>query len=197
MRCYTSLCRASGRQIVIDAVWLESLRLFCPSPVTSEDRLAEGMFDGRLSGSPSGRGWWTRLNRMRRLPFLRLSFLFLPTGVPSTPLHLSNHSETALSPPRAPQWGKWWPKRTRINRRHTKASVPDTWCGGRQSRSDGLMMYLQTVWQRKSVTAGTEAHVTSSAGREKRDWSDVVFVICRELSDHKWTAISPSVHTWR
>lgn len=113
------------------------------------------------------------------------------------PLHLSNHSETALSPPRAPQWGKWWPKRTRINRRHTKASVPDTWCGGRQSRSDGLMMYLQTVWQRKSVTAGTEAHVTSSAGREKTDWSDVVFVICRELSDHKWTAVSPSVHTWR
>ena len=30
------------------------------------------------------------------------------------------------------------------------------------------MMYLQTVWQRKSVTAGTEAHVTSSTGREKK-----------------------------
>lgn len=34
-------------------------------------------------------------------------------------------------------------------------------------RSDGLMMYLQTVWQRKSVTAGSEDHVTSREGREK------------------------------
>lgn len=30
------------------------------------------------------------------------------------------------------------------------------------------MMYLQTVWQRKSVTAGTKAHVTRRAGREEK-----------------------------
>lgn len=39
---------------MIDAVWLEYLHLFCLSPVTSEDRLAEGLFDRQLGGSPRG-----------------------------------------------------------------------------------------------------------------------------------------------
>lgn len=37
------------------------------------------------------------------------------------------------------------------------------------------MMYLQTVWQRKSVTAGAEAHVMRRTGREKtvRLWTEI------------------------
>lgn len=50
---------------------------------------------------------------MRRLPFLRLSFLLLPTRGPTPPppprAHLSNHSGAALSLPCAPQRGKWRP----------------------------------------------------------------------------------------
>lgn len=40
-------------------------------------------------------------------------------------------------------------------------------CVGRQ-RSDGLMMYLQTVQRRKFVTAGTEVDVTRRAGGERK-----------------------------
>lgn len=158
---YTFLCRASGRQIVIDAVWLKYLHLFCLSPVTSEDGLAKGPFDRRLGGSPGGHGWWTRPEQDAASS--------LPAPLVSVPAHrggphLSNHSGTAPSPPRAPQWGKWWLKRTHINSRHNGQCA---WhlIRGKTERSDGLMMYLQTAWQRKSVTAGTEVHVTSRAGR--------------------------------
>lgn len=41
------------------------------------------------------------------------------------------------------------------------------WMWRKIERSDGLMMYLQTVWQGKSITAGTEAHVMRRTGREK------------------------------
>lgn len=100
---YISPCRTSDRQIVIDAVWLEHLHLLCRSPVTSEDGLAKGLFDRRLSRFPSGPEWWTRLNRMLRFPFLRHSFLFLPAEVAP---HLSDR----------PQWRKWLLKRTDIDR---------------------------------------------------------------------------------
>lgn len=39
-------------------------------------------------------------------------------------------------------------------------------------RSDGWFMYLQTVQQRKSVTAGAEEHVTGRAGREGEHGSE-------------------------
>lgn len=36
-------------------------------------------------------------------------------------------------------------------------------------RSDGVMMYLQTVWQRKSVTAGTKAPRHEQSREERKE----------------------------
>lgn len=44
--------------------------------------------------------------------------------------------------------------------------------GRKTDKSDELVMYLQTVWQRKSITAGTAPYIT----RENRKKNDGTFV---------------------
>jgi len=98
----------------MDAVWLKYLPLFCLCPVTSEDRWAQRLLEWRLGGSPSEQEWWTRPNRMQRLPFLRLSILFLPTGAAACPI-----TQGRPRPRHAlPSEGSGGQKRTPITRRH-------------------------------------------------------------------------------
>lgn len=100
----------------------------------------------------------------------------LPAPLVSVPMHRGDPPPVtslrdALSPPRAPRWGKWWLKRATHQQQTQRpvCPVPFSWRWRKTERSDGQMMYLQTVEQRKSVTAGAEAHVTRRS-RKRRTW---------------------------
>lgn len=100
-----------------------------------KDRLAKGLFDRRPGRSPSGQGWWTSLNRMQRLPFLRFSFLFLPTGVSHRPPTCPITRGTALSPATHSPLREAAAKRTgaQLNRTYNGQCGPlFPECGGRQ-----------------------------------------------------------------
>lgn len=63
-------------------------------------------------GTSDGRGW-TGCSIFLSCAYYYCSY---PLGFSATTSHLSNHSGTALSPPHTPQRGKWWLKRTHINK---------------------------------------------------------------------------------
>lgn len=89
---------------------------------------------------------------------------YLPGWPPTCPI-----TQGRLCPHHAlPQWGKWWLKRdSHQQEKQWSVCLILPWMWRKTERSDGRMMYLQTVWQRKSVTAGVEIHITRRAGREK------------------------------
>lgn len=91
---------------------------------------------------------------MQSLPFLRLSFLLLPTRVP--PPHRLHRPTCPIIQ------GRLYRRRAlpREGSGVTSTRRHNGECGRRlmhrqTERSDGPMMYLQTVWRRKSVTAGS------------------------------------------
>ncbi|CAB1414108.1 unnamed protein product [Pleuronectes platessa] len=92
-------------------------------------------------------------------PSCSLTFLSPPTGgdPPPVPSIGDGRVHTLRSPVREVE-----AEEDSASTGDTMSREPDAALDSRETlRSDELMMYLQTVWRRKSVTAGTEVHVTS------------------------------------
>lgn len=151
---HASTSGTSGRQLVMDGVWLEHLLLFGPSLRHIWRRAGQRLPDRRLGRPLSRQEWWTRLNRMQLLLFL-VSPPLNPYPPPVRVLMGDDSCPTRRPPVREVMSKQSWP----WQEGHSLA-CPACW-------SDGWMMYLQTARRRKSVVAGMES--AGNEGGEKRE----------------------------
>lgn len=143
---------------MIDAVWFEGLHLYCLSPVTLKTDWPRGCLTGARQDSR-----WAELtdeagqDAASSLPASRSCSC--PLGCPHPPLPTCPITQGQLCPPR----GKRWINRAVIDGRHNGLTL--SWVRRKTDRTDGLMMYLQTGWWRKTVTAGGHGRVRESRRR--------------------------------